>query len=121
MATYEINNRVFEIEESELDELYSQYGYEYCSEKCPDDCLYDMYEFDELMSDYTPTELAQRVFFGDFNPNHDYFYFNGYANLESWEWSAEEYYKDNIDEDYFLEYCEEEGYLDDYEKEEEED
>ena len=45
--------------------------------------LYDMCDFDEMMEGYTPTELAQRIFFGDFNPNDDYFYFNSYANLES--------------------------------------
>lgn len=42
--------------------------------------------------------------------------------MESWEWSVGEYYKDQacIDEDYFLEWCEGEGYLDDFEVEEEE-
>lgn len=45
--------------------------------------LYNMDDFDEMMEGYTPTELAQRIFFGDFNINHDYFFFNGYANLES--------------------------------------
>ena len=45
--------------------------------------LYNMDDFDEMMEGYTPTELAQRIFFGDFNPNDDYFGFNGYANLES--------------------------------------
>ena len=46
--------------------------------------LYDMDDFDLVMGEgYTPTELAERIFFGDFNPNDDYFYFNSYGNLES--------------------------------------
>ena len=45
--------------------------------------LYNMEDFDMVMEGYTPTELAERIFFGDFNPNDDYFYFNSYANLES--------------------------------------
>lgn len=45
--------------------------------------LYNMEDFDTIMEGYTPTELAERIFFGDFNPNDDYFYFNSYANLES--------------------------------------
>lgn len=45
--------------------------------------LYNMEDFDTIMEGYTPTEVVQRTFFGDFNPNDDYFYFNSYANLES--------------------------------------
>ena len=45
--------------------------------------LYNMEDFDEIMEGYTPTQLAERIFFGDFNPNNSYFYFNGYGNLES--------------------------------------
>lgn len=51
---------------------------------CFDDCAYfDMDEFDEFMSNYTPMEIAQMIFFGDFKPNADYFRFNAYGNLES--------------------------------------
>ena len=39
--------------------------------------------FDEIMSGFEPMEIALRIFFGDFNPNDDFFRFNGYANLES--------------------------------------
>ena len=53
-----------------------------------DDVLYyDMAEFDELVSNYSPMEIAQMIFFGDdFNPNDDYFRFNAYGNLESANW-----------------------------------
>lgn len=58
-------------------------------DSCFEDCVYfDMAEFDDFMSNYTPMEIAQMIFFGgDFNPNHDYFRFNAYGNLESARWN----------------------------------
>ena len=55
---------------------------------CFDDCVYyDMASFDEFLDGYTPMEIAQMIFFGgDFNPNHDFFHFNAYGNLESANW-----------------------------------
>lgn len=48
---------------------------------------YDMDEFDELMSNYNPMQIAQMIFYGgDFNPNDEYFRFNVYGNLESANW-----------------------------------
>ena len=47
---------------------------------------YDMYDdFNELMGDNEPLWITQRVFYGDFNPNHDYFGFDGYGNLVSYD------------------------------------
>ena len=61
--------------------------------------LYNMEDFDEMMEGYSPTELAERIFFGDFNPNDDYFYFNGYANLESiHEYEMSDHFEIIIDE-----------------------
>ena len=51
------------------------------------DCVYyDMAEFDEILSADTPLEIAQMIFFGDFNPDHDFFRFNASGNLESANW-----------------------------------
>ena len=112
------------ITEEQYKEIVSQYAYEYLSENNPDKCLYSMDEFDELMNGSVEENgalwLAQRIFFGDFNPNHDYFYFNGYGNLESTDY-ADSYYEDEIDRDYFLEWCDGQGYLDEYLEEEDED
>lgn len=63
---------------------------------------YDMDEFDEFLVGYTPTEIAQMIFYGDFNPNADYFRFNAYGNLESADWldvvaEAEDLESDIID------------------------
>ena len=61
--------------------------------------LYDMCDFDEMMEGYTPTELAERIFFGDFDINHDYFFFNSYANLVSiHEYEMSDHFEIIIDE-----------------------
>lgn len=51
---------------------------------CFEEAVYnDMDAFDEFLAGYTPTEIAQMIFFGDFKPSADYFRFNAYGNLES--------------------------------------
>lgn len=68
-----------------------------------DDRIYSMDELDEIYSHVEPTEILFRAFYGrdaetwhtdehgekeygPFNPNRDYFYFNGYGNLISCNW-----------------------------------
>ncbi len=69
---------------------------------CFDEAIYyDMEYFDELMSNDSPMEIAQRIFYGgDFNPNDDFFHFNAYGNLESANGddvvAEAEYLKDDI-------------------------
>ena len=49
---------------------------------------YEMDQFNELMSGHDPEFIAHRIFFGNFNPTHDYFRFDGYGNIETisnWE------------------------------------
>lgn len=58
-------------------------GYDGCFEEAS---YYDMDEFDEFLSGHTPMEIAQMIYFGEFNPNNDYFHFNVYGNLESADW-----------------------------------
>ena len=61
--------------------------------------VFSMDDFDEIMNGIDPSALAFRIFYGDFNPNHDYFRFNAYANLESLdEYDLEEEIKDNSGE-----------------------
>lgn len=66
--------------DDKLIELHNSYceaaGYE-------DDRIYSMYELDELLEGMTPTDILLRGFYGDFNPRHAFFWFNGYSNLES--------------------------------------
>lgn len=49
------------------------------------DGMFSMEDFDYILDGDTPLEVAQKVFFGDFNPNHDYFEFDGYGNLKSYD------------------------------------
>lgn len=53
-----------------------------------DDYIYSMKDFDEIMSGKTPWEIARCAYYGkEFCPAHDYFRFNGYANLESFDFA----------------------------------
>lgn len=67
---------------------------EYSGENCRDGDIYCMDEFNELCGNMEPSDLANRIFYGKFNPNDTYFIFNGYANLES-----SDYLEDFIDID----------------------
>ena len=63
--------------------------------------VYDMSEFDDIIEaiDLSPTELICKVQYGDFNPNDDYFTFDGLDNLVSYrEYEYEELIRDNIEE-----------------------
>ena len=61
----------------DIEELDAYNGY------LGDDRCISMDDFNELMSGKEPWELARMIYFGTFNPNDDYFYFNAYGNLES--------------------------------------
>lgn len=71
------------IENLSNDEAVSLWN-EYCSEDGRmDDYIYSMNEFDEIMGNMTPLDVARTCYYGEFCPADDYFWFNGYANLES--------------------------------------
>lgn len=93
-----------------IEELDSYNGY------LGDDRYYSMDELNEVYIGSEPIELLQRAYFGrdddtwhtdahgekiygSFNPNRDYFYFNGYGNLVSSNYKD---YTDKLDE-YFIE------------------
>ena len=45
---------------------------------------FDMeYEFDELCGGMKPWDIARACYYGDFNPAHDYWPYDGYGNFES--------------------------------------
>ena len=60
--------------------LHNEYCYENGSY---DDEIIEMERFDEICEGMIPSDIARSIFYGDFNPNHDYFHFNGYGNFES--------------------------------------
>ena len=65
-----------------------------------DNWIYSMNDFNDIMDGLAPIDIANRVFYGEFNPNHDYFVFNGYANLES-----SDYPEDFVDIDVIINYA----------------
>lgn len=113
-------------------ELLQDYGNEYLQEYYPDDCIYEMDMVTEFITDVW--EALRSAFFGydwapgadsdhnlreQFNPNKDYFAFNGYGNLVSID---SYYYVDWLDrcitESEFVDWCVERGYLDEEDEEE---
>lgn len=64
---------------------------EYCeAANNMDDYIYSMEEFDEIMDGERPWNIASNCFYGHyFCPADDYFRFNGYANLESFNFAPE--------------------------------
>ena len=75
-----------DMNDDEVIELHNSYceaaGYE-------DDRIYGMYELDEILEGRTPTDILSMGFYGDFRPQHDFFWFNGYGNLESTDYIAD--------------------------------
>lgn len=102
-----------------IEELDSYNGY------LGDNRYYSMDELNDFYSDAEPLELLQRAYFGrdddtwstdnsgaktygEFNPNREYFYFNGYGNLVSSDYKDYSYLLD----DYFIDdLIENAGYL----------
>jgi len=65
----------------ELAATYSEYMAEELSD--PDGALYDAEEFDDLMTGFTPSALADMVRYGDYSASAEFFTFDGYGNIES--------------------------------------
>ena len=85
MKTYKekveaIRSIIEDMNDSDAISLHNEYCYE---TNDYDDEIIDMERFDEVCDGMTPSEIARSIVYGDFNPNHDYFHFNGYGNFES--------------------------------------
>lgn len=116
----------------DFDELVDQYGEEYVQEYYPDDMLYPMDMVSEFITDVW--EALRSSFYGydynphrdddhreQFNPNRDYFAFNAYGNLVSIEsYDRVSWLERMIDESEFVQWCVEQGYIDEDEDEDEE-
>lgn len=61
---------------------------EYCGN---DDCVYPMGELDEVLGGTAPSEILRVSYYGDFNPNDNYFMFNCIGNLVSTSTISEEW------------------------------
>lgn len=65
---------------------------EYDAENCrSENMIYgnDEMFFDETLSNMSRSEIVRAVFFGKYNYNDDWVWFNGYANLESGHYEDE--------------------------------
>lgn len=65
-----------------------------------DDYIYSIDEIDEILSDAKPWEILRMGFYGDFRPCDNFFMFDGYSNLKSFNCPSDEIYPDEI-----AEYC----------------
>ena len=103
IAFFEENENTFTACVEELDSYNGFLG---------DDRIYPMEELNELYAGTEPIDILYRAFYGhdaenystdadgekhysEFNPNRDYFYFNGYGNLVSCDYID---YSDKLDE-----------------------
>ena len=98
MKTYEekvetIKSIIEDMDESDAVALHNEYCYETNNY---DDEIIEMERFDEICEGMTPSDIANHIFYGDFNPNHDYFHFNGYGNFESTNYPTDWIYPGDI-------------------------
>ena len=98
MKTYEekveaIKNIIEGMDESDAVALHNEYCYETNNY---DDEIIEMERFDEICEGMTPSDIANHIFYGDFNPNHDYFHYNGYGNFESTDYPTDWIYPGDI-------------------------
>lgn len=89
------------------DELITEYN-EYCeSMNDMDSIIYDMREFNEIMSSLPPIEIACEVLNGNFDPADDYFTLDGYSNAKSLlGCQVFDFFVENVDDDYIIELAE---------------
>lgn len=79
----ESNTKLLEILENLDDNTLIDIWNEYCSINNYEDIIYDMTDFNEILENDTPEELALKICYGDFSINHAYFKFDGIGNLQS--------------------------------------
>ena len=101
MKTYEekieaIKNIIEDMDSSDAVALHNEYCYETNNY---DDEIIEMERFDEICEGMTPSDIANHIFYGDFNPNHNYFRYNGYANFESTDYPTDWIYPGDIARD----------------------
>ena len=98
MKTYDekveaIKNIIEDMDDSDAVALHNEYCYE---TNDYDDEIIEMERFDEICEGMTPSDIANHIFYGDFNPNHDYFHYNGYGNFESTDYPTDWIYPGDI-------------------------
>lgn len=98
MKTYDekveaIKNIIEGMDESDAVALHNEWCYETNNY---DDEIIEMERFDEICEGMTPSDIANHIFYGDFNPNHSYFHYDGYGNFESTDYPTDWIYPGDI-------------------------
>lgn len=88
-----IKNIIEDMDESDAIALHNEYCYETNNY---DDEIIEMERFDEICEGMTPSDIANHIFYGDFNPNHEYFHYDGYGNFESTNYPTDWIYPSDI-------------------------
>ena len=102
----------------DFDDAAMIWGQEYLDDTDNDSTPFPMSELDEIVQAESAIDLLNKAFYGSrwgyqndsFNPNDDYFTFDGYANLISIPY-LEDYLTDIIDESEFKQWCIDNGYV----------
>lgn len=115
----------------EYKELLEQYGYDYCEEHSPDNCVYPMDELETIAfgEDASAYDGFERGLFAyawnshvgdweghteDFHLNDDYFAYDAYGNLCSiTEYQLPIWYNQSITKGDFIEWLVDNGYIED--------
>ena len=71
----------------------------YCdAANCMDDCIYEMNDLEVILDGVDKWELVRMIRFGDFDFMKDFWGFNGYGNLDSYNaWELPIYAEDMAD------------------------
>ena len=95
MIKQKIVDYINSMNDDEIVELHNTY----CdAANCMDDCIYTMEDMQEVLYCVQPWELARMVQFGDFDCTKDFWTFNGYGNLVSYNaWELPVYAEDIAD------------------------
>lgn len=83
---------------------YSLYVEAYQDSGYSDDIWMTMDQLDDMIIDQPASWLLDRIFYGDFNPRHAYWKFNGYGNLESFDGSFTSLFDKHINETVMVEH-----------------
>lgn len=98
MKTYDekveaIKNIIEGMDDFDAIALHNEYCYE--TNNYGDEII-EMERFNEICEGMIPSDIANHIFYGDFNPNHEYFHFDGYGNLESTDYPTNWIYPGDI-------------------------
>ena len=98
MKTYDekieaIKNIIEDMDTSDAVALHNEHCYE---TNDYDDEIIEMERFDKICEGMTPIDIANHIFYGDFNPNHEYFHYDGYGNFKSTNYPTDWIYPGDI-------------------------